>query len=251
MAELVTPEAPILPWPRIVRQKWLNLSVLHWAVEPASIARLYPPDTEPDTFEGSSFVGVVPFQMADTGFARGPAFFGTFLETNVRLYSVDRTGRRGVVFLSLDTNRLDMVAAGRWIFGVPYRWARMGYREQGDRRSYTTKLRWPGVSASSSVEVRVGGPLTCGPLEHYLMARWGVHIVRAGRTWYLPNEHPAWALRRAELIDFEEDGFLESVGLGELGKRPPDHVTFSEGVAARFGLPVRSTKPRAVGSPTR
>ncbi|HEX7430200.1 MAG TPA: hypothetical protein VF328_25665, partial [Mycobacterium sp.] len=32
--------------------------------------------------------------MADTGFARGPAFFGTFLETNVRLYSVDRTGRR-------------------------------------------------------------------------------------------------------------------------------------------------------------
>jgi uncharacterized protein YqjF (DUF2071 family) len=98
MAELVTPEAPILPWPRILRQNWLNLSFLHWAVKPGSIAHLYPPDTEPDTFEGSSFVGVVPFQMADTGFARAPAFFGTFLETNVRLYSVDRTGRRGVVF---------------------------------------------------------------------------------------------------------------------------------------------------------
>ena len=80
MAELVTPEAPILPWPRILRQNWLNLSFLHWAVEPLSIAHLYPPDTEPDTFDGSSFVGVVPFQMADTGFARGPAFFGTFLE---------------------------------------------------------------------------------------------------------------------------------------------------------------------------
>ena len=91
---VVTPEAPILPWPRILRQSWLNLSFLHWAVKPASIAHLYPPDTEPDTFDGSSFVGVVPFQMADTGFARGPAFFGTFLETNVRLYSVDRTGRR-------------------------------------------------------------------------------------------------------------------------------------------------------------
>jgi uncharacterized protein len=251
MAELVTAEAPILRWPRILRQNWLNLSFLHWAVEPGSIAHLYPPDTEPDTFEGSSFIGVVPFQMADTGFARGPAFFGTFLETNVRLYSVDRTGRRGLVFLSLDTNRLDMVAAGRWIFGVPYRWAQMGYREHGDRRAYTSTLRWRGVTASSFVEVHVRGPLTCGPLEHYLTARWGVHIVRGGRTWYLPNEHPAWALRRAELIVYEQDGLLESVGLGALATRPPDHVMFSDGLAARFGLPVRSTTPRAVRPPTR
>src|SRR5215213_975787 len=251
MAELVTPEAPILPWPRILRQDWLNLSFLHWAVEPASIAHLYPPDTEPDTFEGSGFVGVVPFQMADTGFARGPAFFGTFLETNVRLYSVDRTGRRGVVFLSLDTNRLDMVAAGRWIFGVPYRLARMDYREQADRRIYTSTVRWPAMSASSRVEVRVGDGLVVGPLEHFLTARWGLHVARGGRTWYMPNEHPVWALRRAELIGFDDDGLLASVGLGELGKRPPDHVTFSDGVAARFGLPVRSTTPRAIRPPMR
>lgn len=237
MAELVTPEAPILPWPRILRQKWLNLSFLHWAVDPANIAHLYPPGTEPDVFEGSSFVGVVPFQMS---------LFGTFLETNVRLYSVDATGRRGVVFLSLDTNRLDIVAGGRLIFGVPYRWARMGYREIGDRRIYTSTLRWRKVDASSSIEVRVGDSLTCGPLEHYLTARWGAHVVRAGGTWYVPNEHPVWALRRAELVDFADEGLLDSVGLGGLSKRRPDHVAFSAGVAARFGRPVRSTTPRAV-----
>jgi uncharacterized protein len=242
MAELVTPEAPILSWPRILRQNWLDLSFLHWAVEPASIAHLYPPGIEPDTFEGSSFVGIVPFQMA---------LVGRFLETNVRLYSVDQTGRRGVVFLSLDTNRLGMVAAGRWIFGVPYRWARMGYREQGDRRTYTSTLRWRGVTASSYVEVQVGDSLNSGPLEHFLTARWGAHVVRGGRTWYLPNEHPVWPLRRAELIGFTDDGLLASVGLGDLGKRPPDHVTFSDGVAARFGLPVQSTRPRAVRPPTR
>jgi hypothetical protein len=247
----VTPKAPVLRWPRILRQAWLDLSFLHWAVEPASIAHLYPPDTEPDTFEGSSFVGVVPFQMADTGFARGPAFFGTFLETNVRLYSVDRTGRRGIVFLALDTTRLDMVAAGRWIFGVPYRWARMSYREQGDRRTYSSTLRRRGVAASSFVEVKVGDPLMPGPLEHFLTARWGLHVVRGGRTWYLPNEHAVWPLRRAELLGFSDDGLLASVGLGDLGKRPPDHVTYSDGVAARFGLPVRSTTPRALTPPTR
>jgi uncharacterized protein YqjF (DUF2071 family) len=242
MAELVTPEAPMLPWPRILRQNWLDLSFLHWAVEPASIAHLYPPDTEPDTFEGSSFVGVVPFQMA---------LFGAFMETNVRLYSVDRTGRRGVVFLSLDTNRPGMVAAGRWIVGVPYRWARMNFRADGDRYAYTSTLRWPGVAASSRVEVAVGEPLSSGPLEHFLTARWGAHVARLGRTWYMPNEHPVWSLRRAELIDFEDDGLLASVGLGDLGTRPPDHVTFSDGVAARFGHPVRSTTRRAVTPPTR
>jgi uncharacterized protein len=236
MAESVTPEAPILSWPRILRQKWSNLSFLHWAVKPASIAHLYPPDTAPDTFEGNSFVGVVPFQIS---------LFGTFLETNVRLYSVDRTGRRGVVFLSLDTNRLDVVAGARWIFGVPYRWARMGYRENGDLRTYTSTLRWRGVTASSSVEVRVGDAVTCGPLEHYLTARWGAHVVRAGRTWYVPNEHPVWVLREAVLVDFRDDGLLASVGLDDLGKRAPDHVVFSDGVAARFGRPVRSTTPRA------
>jgi uncharacterized protein YqjF (DUF2071 family) len=68
---------------------------------------------------------------------------------------------------------------------------------------------------------------------------------------YVPNEHPAWALRRADLIEFSEDGLFASVGLGDLGKRPPDHVAFSDGVAARFGRPVRSTTPRVVRPPTR
>lgn len=232
-AEAVTAEAPIPPRPRILPQHWLNVSFLHWAVEPACIAHLYPPDTVPDTFEGRSFVGVVPFQMS---------LLGSFLETNVRLYSVDSTGRRGVVFLSLDASRPDIVAAMRCTVGVPYRWARMAYRENGDRRAYTTRVRRRGVS--SSIEVQVGGPIPSGPLELFLTARWGAHFVRFGRTWYLPNEHPAWALRHAELINFSDDGLLASVGLGELSARSPDHVAFSDGVRARFGRPVRSTTPR-------
>jgi uncharacterized protein YqjF (DUF2071 family) len=166
---------------------------------------------------------MVPFQMDDTGFAHGPVLLRTFLETNVRLYSVDRTGRRGVVFLSLDANRLDVVAAARAVLGLPYRWARMSHRSQGARHTYTSNL---------------------GPLEHFLTARWGLHVARAGRTWYLPNDHPAWALRTTELVGFRDDGVLASVGLGDLSRRPPDHVAFSDGVPAQFALPMRATTPR-------
>ena len=244
MAEAVTAEAPNLGKPWILRQDWVNLSFLHWAVEPTSIAQFYPPGTEPDVFEGRSYVGLVPFQMANTGLAHGPALFGTFLETNVRLYSVDGTGRRGVVFLSLDTNRPDVVAAARTVFGLPYRWARMSYQQRAGRHTYTSILRWPRVTATSSIEVQVGEVLTPGPREHFLTARWGLHVARAGRTWYLPNDHPAWTLRTAELICFADDGLFASVGMPDLGERPPDHVAFSTGVAARFGWPVLATTPR-------
>jgi len=244
MAEPITARAPYLRAPRIVRQKWIDLSFLHWAVEPAAIAHLYPKGTEPDVFEGRSYVGMVPFRMADTGLPHGPAFIGTFLETNIRLYSVDSTGRRGVVFLSLDTTRLDVVAVCRAVFGVPYRWARMTYRREVGTHAYTSQLRWPGTRAFSDVEVRVGDPMQAGPLEEFLTARWGLHVTRAARTWYLPNDHPEWTLRHAELVAFREEGLLASVGLGFLSGRAPDHVAHSAGVPARFGLPVRATTPR-------
>jgi uncharacterized protein YqjF (DUF2071 family) len=244
MAEAITAEAPHLPRPRILRQDWLNLSFLHWAVDPATIAHFFPSGTEPDIFEGRSYVGLVPFQMADTGLPHGPALFRAILETNIRLCSVDRTGRRGVVFLSLDTNRLGVVVAARTVFGVPYRWARMSHHRKAARHIYTSSLRWPGVTAASVIEVEVGDALNSGAFEHFLTARWGLQVARAGRTWYLPNDHPAWSLRTAELIGFQDDGLLASVGLGELGERAPDHIAFSDGVPAHFGMPVLATTPR-------
>jgi uncharacterized protein len=243
MAEPVTADAPPLARPWIMRQAWLNLAFLHWAVEPASVAHLLPAGTEPDSFDGYSYVGLVLFQMADTGFPR-PAVFDTFLETNVRLYSVDQTGRRGVVFLSLDCDRLTFVAGARATVGVPYRWARMQYRQDGDRHLYTLSVRRPWPTVSSTVEIEVGEPISPGPLEQFLTARWGLHLRRFGRTWYMPNEHPAWTLRSAELVRFSDSGHLASVGLGALGARPPDHVVYSDGVPVCFGLPVAASKPR-------
>jgi uncharacterized protein len=222
------PQAPELARPRVLPQQWLDLSFIHWAVKPASVAHYFPAGTRPDTLEGRTYVGLVPFRMV---------MLRSCLETNVRLYSVDASGRRGVVFLSLDANWLPLVVGSRGTLGIPYRWARMQHQATGNRHTYTSTLRWPRINASSTIETQVGDPLEPGPLEHFLTARWGLHLSRAGRTWYMPNEHPPWVLRRAELCTFEDRGLLASVGLGELRTRPPDHVAFSAGVPARFGLP--------------
>jgi uncharacterized protein YqjF (DUF2071 family) len=172
--------------------------------------------------------------MAGNGFARGPVLLGDFLETNIRLYSVDEAGRRGVVFLSLDANRRDVVAIARTAFGLPYRHTPMRYETTANTHTYTTQHP-PG-----RITVRVGEPREVGELELFLTARWGLHVRRAGRTWYLPNEHPAWELRTAEILALDAGSLLTSVGLPDLSVAPPDHVAHSPGVRSYFGLPRRS-----------
>ena len=127
---------------------------MHWAVDPAVVAPFMPPGVEPDVFDGQTYVGLVAFRMVGTGFVRGPGvpWLGSFLETNVRLYSVDAQGRRGVVFLSLDTDRAVVVGIARTVFGLPYRWARMRFRRSGAERRYSARLRrlGPRVGSRSS-----------------------------------------------------------------------------------------------------
>lgn len=241
--------APPLAGPVLMNQDWRDLTFLHWAVPPERVSHLMPPGVRPDTLGDRTYVGLVPFRMVDAApfQGRGTPWLGTFLETNVRLYSVDATGRRGVVFLSLDCNRLVVVAGARLAFAVPYRWAKMSYRrlenQTGTEHSYTARLRRHGEPVTSSVTIRVGGPRSATLLDEFVSARWGLHtqwpkLGRAGRTLYVPNSHEPWPLHDAELVRLD-DQLLASVGLPELASRPPDHLAFSPGVHAEFGFPHR------------
>ncbi|MEP7091032.1 MAG: DUF2071 domain-containing protein [Nocardioidaceae bacterium] len=244
--EPVDVHAPALHGPVMMNQDWRDLTFVHWAVEPERVRRFMPPGVRPDVLDGATYVGLVPFRMVDAGVARGPGvpWAGSFLETNVRLYSVDATGRRGIVFLSLDTDRSVVVAGARGAFGLPYRWARMRYDVRADVHTYDSRLRRLGPRAASRVDVRVGGARPSTPLDDFLSARWGLHVHWWGRTLYVPNTHGPWPLREAALTVLDDDGLLASVGLGELAGRAPDQVAFSEGVHTEFGFPTDARRPR-------
>ena len=158
--EPVSVIAPALRRPRLLTQRWRDVAFLHWNVDPGGVARFFPPGVRPDVLDGRTYVGLVPFRMVGAGIGGGPAvpWAGTFLETNVRLYSVYETGRRGIVFLSLDADRAVVVAGARATFGLPYRLARMSFHADGDDRTYGTQVRWPGCRATTRIVVRGARP---------------------------------------------------------------------------------------------
>jgi uncharacterized protein len=231
----------------LLTQSWLDLAFLHWETDPAVVARLLPAGTVPDTFDGAAYVGLIAFRMHRVGWFDLPGipYLGTFPETNVRLYSVDGRGRRGVVFRSLDASRLIPVALARAGFRLPYMWSRMRIRADGDLRTYTGSRRWPGPrGAHSRISVRIGERLAEPTgLEHFLTARWGLHHASFGRLRYLPNAHPSWPLHRAELVECDED-LIAAAGLPRSAGEPMS-VLYSPGVKVRFGRPTRAAGGRS------
>jgi uncharacterized protein len=232
-ARPLTPVGPPPPCPRLVRQDWSDVTFLHWAVDPTQVARHLPVGTRPDVLDGVTYVGLVPFRLSRSRIARGLVLPGyrDLLETNVRLYSVDSSGRRGVVFLSLDADSASLVAAGRSM-GLPYRQAVMSHHQEGGLHTYQSTVRRSGVS--TRVSIRAGDPRPASELELFLTARWGLHVRRCGKTWWLPNTHPEWPVRDASLLEFDDE-LLPGHGLHL--DRPPDLVFYSAGVATQFGRP--------------
>ncbi len=240
-AEPLSPTAPRPAGRTVFTQGWRDVTFLHWAVDPARVAPLLPAGTLPDVHDGATYVGLIPFRMHRIGLLGAPGIphLGSFAETNVRLYSLDEQGRRGVVFRSLDADRLLPVLAARWAARLPYAWSRMRIEHTGDEWTYRTRRRWPGPSgASCTVAVRVGEALTA-PERVALSLPAGGGPPRAGRHGpvYWPNEHAEWPLRRAELLHLDES-VLAAAGL-DPATRPPDSVLFSPGVDVRFGPPLR------------
>lgn len=240
--EPITPLAPRPAGRTIFTQDWMEISFVHWAVEPSLVAPHLPAGVVPDVFDGATYIGLIPFSMRRIGLLGGPPvpYFGTFLETNVRLYGVDQQGRRGVVFCSLEAARLATVAVTRLTVGLPYVWSKMSLQRDGASLRYESARRWPGPKgARSAMAVTVGEAVEPTALEQWLTARWGLFLPdRRGVTRYWPNEHPSWPLQRATLTHLDDE-LVAAAGFPEVANRAPDSVLFSEGVHTRFGPRVR------------
>jgi uncharacterized protein YqjF (DUF2071 family) len=249
------PAAPDLPQPVIMGQSWTDAVFLHWRIPEAVAAAFMPPGVAPDEFDGAAWVGLIGFRMQGAGLGRGPGipYFGSFNEINVRLYSREPDGTRGVVFLSLDASRLAVVLAAR-AAGIPYVWSSARFqaavtadppRPPGPPDAL--ELAAPASPALGYAVRRFRGgaqtefavaPLpdvdADDPLSVHLTARFGLHSRFRGRTLYIPNAHRPWPLYHARLTVLK-DQLIAAAGVTVSG--PPESVLYSPGVRTQFGRP--------------
>jgi uncharacterized protein YqjF (DUF2071 family) len=211
----------------------MDLTALHWRVDPDVLAQRLPAGLDPDLFDGSAWVGLIPFHMRDIGFARGPGvpWLGTFPETNVRTYVVGKHGP-GVWFDSLEASRLLPVVAARWTFGLPYMWSKMRIEGRDDGFRYTSRRRWGGPDASSDVDVTIGEATRSDDRDVFLSARWRLYSTWRGRLTHAPVDHEPWVLHEATATVSDE--LVAAAGYDVTGD---PLVRFSPGVTVRIGRP--------------
>lgn len=125
------------PWPIIsknwiIRQAWSNVLFTHWPISAELLRPHIPRSLEIDTFDGTAWLSVVVFVMEGI-YLRGLSALSVtpkFAEVNVRTY-VQRNGKPGVYFMSLDVGDLaSLMIAKRW-YRLPYKAAQISSNKEG------------------------------------------------------------------------------------------------------------------------
>ena len=65
-------DAPPLPGRAVIAQRWSRALFLHWRADAARLAPLLPPGVRPDVFDGSGWIGLVPFVLSKFQFLPAP-----------------------------------------------------------------------------------------------------------------------------------------------------------------------------------
>lgn len=210
------------PWPIpdrawTWRQGWYDLLFAHWRVPVEALRPLVPAGLAVQTFDGSGWVGVVPFRMA--GVMRRPfpdlPWVSAFPELNVRTY-VERDGKPGVWFLSLDaSNWLAVWAARRWFY-LPYFLARMSFQKRGEWVEYRSERPKATPPVRFTARYRPGGDgyrASPGSLEAFLVERYCLYAEGPDKRLYRGEVHHApWTLHPGE-GEIEPGELLRTHGL--------------------------------------
>ena len=213
---------PVSAGPWAMGMTWRDLLFMHWPVDAEVLRPLVPSSLSIDTFDGSAWLGVVPFHMTGVRPHFLPAVPGlsNFPEINLRTY-VTAQDRPGVWFFSLDAHSRLAVRLARASFRLPYFDADMACDAVNDEIHYRSVRTHRGARAAEFVARYrpVGKPFESdhGTIENFLTERYCLYsadkkgVVRRGEV-----HHRLWPLQPAE-VEIQRLAMAQQIGL-----KPPE-----------------------------
>jgi uncharacterized protein YqjF (DUF2071 family) len=193
---------PDAPW--VMAQTWLDLLFAHWRLPPEALRPHLPAALPIDTFHGSAWLGITPFEVSGLRPRGLPPLprLSRFPELNVRTYTT-LDGKPGIWFFSLDAGSLIAVEAARRTYKLPYFHARMKVERRGGSVGYLSSRRdaaRPFVLEAEyrgeDVESTLPQP---GSLEHFLTERYCLYAHDDNGLHRADIHHTPWLIRPAEV----------------------------------------------------
>lgn len=204
----------------VLRMRWRDLLFMHWPVPEEILRPLIPPALKLDTFNGSAWLGVVPFRMESIRprFLPAVPWLSSFPELNLRTY-VTHEDRSGLWFFSLDAHNPVAVRLARATFGLPYFDAKMSCGVRRDAVHYrsvrTHKGALPARFVASYRPVGEQFGSRTGTLESFLTERYCLYSAGVNGERHVRRgdiHHQLWPLQRAE-VEVEELELTSQIGV--------------------------------------
>lgn len=202
-------ELPDYPWRW--RQSWCDLLFAHWPIPSEKIKPFVPEPLKIQEFDGTSWVGIVPFRMEGVMHRPFPdlPWISAFPEINVRLY-VEYEEKPGVWFLSLDATNALAVWVARRFFYLPYYKAQIHIEKHGHRYRYESQRKEQKTVSFKGLYEPDSKPYEAesGSLEHWLTERYCLYAQSPEGDLYRSEvHHLPWPLQKAK-ADFMTNKML-------------------------------------------
>jgi uncharacterized protein len=222
VAGIPSPKAP-----HVAAMTWRDGLFVHWPVDPDTVRARIPEQLTLDTRDGTAWISVLPFVLADAGLRGTPRFLRTaFGELNVRTY-VRHRGDPGLYFFSIDVgNPVVAEPIGRTT-RLPVYAARMTVGGDGERVDFASERRRAELGDPARFVASYRPTGDASPPRTDTLAYW----LTERRRFYAPSgrgvlageiAHDPWPLQPAE-VTIAENTVLAVNGLPSPTDEPVVH----------------------------
>lgn len=197
---------------------------MHVPIEPEHVQPSLPPGVHLQTFNGTAWLGIVPFRMSAVAPRPLPFFFPSFPELNLRTY-VEVDNKPGVWFFSLDATNWLVVFGGRRVYQLPYHHARIRLARHRDQTTFRS-LRMDGQAIFAANYGATGSPFLAEPgtFEHWATERYCLYALSHRGLVRVDVHHPPWPLQPGRVL-IKQSTLLETAGFEVPLTDPIVHVS--------------------------